>query len=321
MSLWRDTVLGISRRPAVQQFVVGHELARPLRERFVAGETLDDALRVARALNAEGFRVSLDHLGEEVREAAAADRAVADYLDLVAAIARTGVRSGLSIKLTQLGLAVATASPVDAFAACQERLERLLAAAQAAGVFVRIDMEQSAYTQATLDMLRAVWPRYRNVGVVLQAYLRRTERDLEDVLALGATVRLCKGAYREPPEVAYQTRAEVDAAYARLMRRLLEAETYPALATHDPALIAQAREYAAALGRGPDSFEFQMLYGVRRDLQQALRRAGYRVRVYVPYGREWYPYLTRRLAERPANLWFLMRALWAESRRDGRSAA
>jgi proline dehydrogenase len=314
MSLWRDTVLGVSTQPAVQRFVVGHELARPLRDRFVAGETLDQALAAARALNRAGFRASLDHLGEHVHAAAAADAAVADYLALVAAIARAGVRSGISIKLSQLGLELDVA-------ACQARLERLLAAAQAARVFVRIDMEGSAHTQATLDMLRAVWPRHQNVGVVLQAYLHRTGRDLEDVLALGATVRLCKGAYREPPEVAYQTREEVDAAYARLARRLLEAPTYPALATHDPALIAQVREDAARLGRAPDSLEFQMLYGVRRDLQQALVRGGYRVRVYVPYGREWYPYLTRRLAERPANLLFLVRSLWAESRGHGAQAA
>jgi proline dehydrogenase len=152
------------------------------------------------------------------------------------------------------------------------------------------------------------------VGVVLQAYLYRTARDLADVLALGATVRLCKGAYREPADVAYASKAEVDASYARLARTLLEADTYAALATHDPALIARARADATALGRPRDSFEFQMLYGVRRDLQEALRRDGYRVRIYVPYGREWYPYLTRRLAERPSNLLFLARSLWAEAR-------
>jgi proline dehydrogenase len=336
MSLWRDTVLGVSQRPEVQQFVVGHELARPLRSRFVAGTTLDAALDAARVLNGGGFRVSLDHLGEHVADAAAADAAVADYLALVAAIGRTGVQSGISIKLSQLGLSLADAAvhgPSDAtgspgnwtaggaLAACQARLERLLAAAAAVGVFVRIDMEGSAHTQATLDLLRAVWPRHHNVGVVLQAYLYRTGQDLEDVLALGATVRLCKGAYRESPDVAYQTRGEVDASYERLMRRMLEADTYAALATHDPALIAQARAWAAELGRDRDRFEFQMLYGVRRDLQHELRAAGYRVRVYVPYGHEWYPYLTRRLAERPANLLFLARSLWAESRGgDGRAA-
>src|SRR5581483_5449736 len=164
------------------------------------------------------------------------------------------------------------------------------------------------------DLLRAVWPRYHNVGVVLQAYLYRTAQDLADVLALGATVRLCKGAYREPPDVAYPDKADVDANFARLARRLLEADTYAAIATHDRRLIARARADAEALGRPRDSFEFQMLYGVRRDLQQALVREGYRVRVYVPYGREWYPYLTRRLAERPGNLLFLARSLWAEAR-------
>jgi proline dehydrogenase len=307
MSLWRDTVLGVTTQPVVEEFVVGHALARPLRDRFVAGETLDEALAVTRGLNAAGFRVSLDQLGEDVRDGAAADAAVGAYAALIAAIGREGVSSGISIKLSQLGLRLDRA-------ACQARLERVLGAAAAAGVFVRIDMESSAYTQATLDLLRAVRPRYSNVGVVLQAYLYRTARDLADVLALGATVRLCKGAYREPADVAYASKAEVDASYARLARTLLEADTYAALATHDPALIARARADATALGRPRDSFEFQMLYGVRRDLQEALRRDGYRVRIYVPYGREWYPYLTRRLAERPSNLLFLARSLWAEAR-------
>ncbi|HLH22201.1 MAG TPA: proline dehydrogenase family protein [Chloroflexota bacterium] len=314
MSLWRDTVLGVATQPAVKQLVKDHALARPLRQRFVAGETIDDALAAARALNREGFRVSLDHLGEDVSEPAAADAAVNDYLALVQAIAHAHVQSGISIKLSQLGLSLDRA-------ACQDRLERLLTAAQTVGVFVRIDMEGSAHTQETLDVLRAVWPRHHNVGVVLQAYLHRTGCDLEDVLALGATVRLCKGAYREPPTIAYQARDEVDAAYARLATRMLEAPNYAALATHDPALLAHARAEAARLGRPRDSFEFQMLYGVRRDLQQALVREGYRLRVYVPYGREWYPYLTRRLAERPGNLLFLVRSLWAEQRGNGARAA
>ncbi len=335
MSLWRDTVLGVATQPAVKQLVTDHALARPLRDRFVAGETLDDALAAAGALNRAGFRASLDHLGEDVTDPAAADAAVADYLALVAAIARSHVQSGISIKLSQLGLAIprpaapAPETPSAAAGSPQNwgaggaiaRLERLLAAAQAAGVFVRIDMEGSAHTQATLDVLRAVWPRHHNVGVVLQAYLHRTGRDLEDVLALGATVRLCKGAYREPPTIAYQTRDETGAAYARLATRMLEAPNYAALATHDPALIAHARAEAERLGRARDTFEFQMLYGVRRDLQQALVRAGYRVRIYVPYGREWYPYLTRRLAERPGNLLFLVRSLWAEHRGPGAQAA
>ena len=213
MSLWRNTVLGVTTQPAVQDFVVGHELARPLRDRFVAGEALPEALAATRALNAAGFRVSLDHLGEDVRDAAAADAAVAAYEALVAAIGLEGVRSGISIKLSQLGLRLDPGG-------CQARLERVLGAAAAAGVFVRIDMESSAYTQVTLNLLRAVWPRFHNVGIVLQAYLYRTEQDLADVLALGATVRLCKGAYHEPPEVAYPSKADVDASYARLARRL-----------------------------------------------------------------------------------------------------
>jgi proline dehydrogenase len=309
VDLWRGAVLGVARQPRVQRFVVEHALVRPLRERFVAGETLDQAVVVARGLAAAGFRLSLDHLGEEVTTPEAAERAVADYLAVVETIARERLPSGISIKLTQLGLA-------QDRAACQARLERLLAAARDAGVFVRVDMESSAYTQATLDLVRAVWPRYRNVGVVLQAYLYRTARDLREVLALGISVRLCKGAYAEPPSVAYPTKAAVDANYARLLRTLLAAEPYAAIATHDEALIARAQALAAQFRRPRDRFEFQMLYGVRRDLQQALLAAGYRVRIYLPYGAEWYPYLTRRLAERPANLLFLLRALWAE--RNGR---
>lgn len=310
MALWREAVLGVAQQPRVQRFVVEHALVRPLRERFVAGETLAQALAVAHTLAAAGFRLSLDHLGEAVTSAGAAERAVADYLQVVEAIARERLPSGISIKLTQLGLA-------QDRAACQARLERLLAAAREAGVFVRVDMEGSAYTQATLDLVRAVWPRYRNVGVVLQAYLYRTARDLRAMLAEGISVRLCKGAYAEPPSVAYPTKAAVDANYARLLRPLLAAEPYAAIATHDEALIARAQALAAQLQRPRDRFEFQLLYGVRRDLQRRLLEQGYRVRVYLPYGAEWYPYLTRRLAERPANLFFLLRALWAE--RNGRA--
>ncbi|MBX5490037.1 MAG: proline dehydrogenase family protein [Chloroflexi bacterium] len=311
MSLWREAVLGVTRQPRVQQFVVEHALVRPLRDRFVAGETLEQALSVAHALAAAGFRLSLDHLGEEVDSPEAAERAVDDYLAVVEAIARERLPSGISIKLTQLGLAQDPA-------ACQARLERLLATAQRAGVFVRVDMEGSVYTQATLDLVRAVWPRYRNVGVVLQAYLHRTARDLRAVLAEGISVRLCKGAYAEPPTIAYASKAAVDANYARLLRTLLAAEPYAAIATHDEALIARAQALAAQFQRPRDRFEFQMLYGVRRDLQRHLLEQGYRVRIYLPYGAEWYPYLTRRLAERPANLLFLARALWAE--RNGRGA-
>lgn len=309
MDLWRGAVLGVVRQPRVQRFVVEHALVRPLRERFVAGETLDQAVVVARELAAAGFRLSLDHLGEEVATPEAAERAVADYLAVVETIAREHLPSGISIKLTQLGLA-------QDRVACQARLERLLAAARDAGVFVRVDMESSAYTQVTLDLVRAVWPRYRNVGVVLQAYLYRTAHDLREVLAQGISVRLCKGAYAEPPAVAYPSKAAVDANYARLLRTLLAAEPYAAIATHDEALIARAQALAAQFHRPRDRFEFQLLYGVRRDLQRRLLKQGYRVRIYLPYGAEWYPYLTRRLAERPANLLFLLRALWAE--RNGR---
>ena len=311
----REVLLQLAERSDVRDFIVTHRATRDLARRFVAGETLDDALHATRSLSAKGVRAILNHLGERVASLEEARRAAEDYRRLIERLHAEGLEAHVAVKLTQLGLD----HGVDA---CAHHLEAMVAAAAEVGSFVAIDMENSRYTQATLDLFETVCRRHpTHVGVCVQAYLHRTARDVERLLRLGARVRLCKGAYLEPPAVALQRKEDVDEQFRRPMALLIERGACPAIATHDERLIAEAKLLARAFKRSADSFEFQMLYGVRRDLQQALRRAGYRVRVYVPYGREWYPYLTRRLAERPANLLFLMRALWAESRRNGRSAA
>jgi proline dehydrogenase len=276
--------------------------------RFVAGETTAEAVSVARALESRGLMLTLDHLGESVSNLADADAATRDYLAIVDAIVAAGIGRNISLKLTQLGLDVDKASAID-------NLRKILDRAEPAGFFVRIDMENSPYTDVTLEIFETLWQQgYRQVGVVLQSALYRSEKDLARVNALGARIRLVKGAYKEPRTVAYPQKHDVDAAYARMMKTLITDGNYPAIATHDPALIALARRWAAEHGVGADRFEFQMLYGVRRDLQNQLVADGYRVRVYVPYGREWFPYFMRRLGERPANVGFVLRGVLAESR-------
>jgi proline dehydrogenase len=270
--------------------------------RFIAGETVADAIAAARAVEARGMLISLDLLGESVATLAAADVATRCYLDVIDAIIASGIERNISLKLTQLGLDVDKASAVD-------NLRKILERAAAAGFFVRIDMESSAYTEVTLEIFETLWGHgYRQMGVVLQSALFRSEQDLARVNALGARVRLVKGAYKEPKSVAYPKKADVDAAYARMLRVLMAEGHYPAIATHDPAMI----ELARAQNLAPDRFEFQMLYGVRRDLQARLVKAGYRLRVYIPFGREWFPYFMRRLGERPANVMFVIRSILGE---------
>ena len=277
-----------------------HAFAR----RFIAGETVEEAIAAARAIEARGLLQTLDFLGESVSSLAEADAATKDYLRVVDAVIQAGIIRNLSLKLTQLGLDADRATAID-------NIRRILERAD--GFFVRIDMESSAYTQVTLDIFEILWEQgYRNIGIVLQADLHRTEADEARISALGARVRLVKGAYREPRAVAYQSKADVDRQYALLTRRLLEHGHYPAIATHDIQMIDVAREHAQAIGLGKDQFEFQMLYGIRRDLQQALIRDGYRVRVYVPFGRQWFPYFMRRLGERPANIGFVIRGVAAD---------
>jgi proline dehydrogenase len=276
--------------------------------RFVAGETIAEAVSVARALESRGLMLTLDHLGESVSNLADADAATRDYLAIVDAIVAAGVCRNISLKLTQLGLDVDKASAID-------NLRKILDRAEPAGFFVRIDMENSPYTEVTLEIFETLWQQgYRQIGVVLQSALYRSEKDATRVNALGARIRLVKGAYQEPRTVAYQVKDAVDAAYARMMKTLIIQGTYPAIATHDPALIALARRWATEHGVGADRYEFQMLYGVRRDLQSQLVADGYRVRIYVPFGREWFPYFMRRLGERPANIGFVLRGVLAENR-------
>jgi proline dehydrogenase len=269
--------------------------------RFIAGETIEEAIEAARAVERGGRTHTLDYLGESAASLAEADAATRDYLRIVDAIIRAGIGRNLSVKLTQLGLDVDRGSAVD-------NLRRLLDRAE--GFFVRLDMESSPYTEVTLDIFETLWQHgYRNVGVVLQADLHRTEQDVERINKLGARIRLVKGAYREPKTVAYPRKADVDAAYARILKQLLLEGHYPAIATHDPVMIDLTKRFARERAIRPDRFEFQMLYGIRRDLQDTLVREGYRVRVYIPFGRQWFPYFMRRLGERPANLSFVLRAL------------
>lgn len=274
--------------------------------RFIAGETVPEAIEAARAVQTRGLGLTLDYLGESVGSLAEADAATRDYLGAIDAIAASGIERNISLKLTQLGLDVDKASAVD-------NLRKILGRAEPAGFFVRIDMEQSQYTDVTLEVFETVWQQgHRQVGVVLQSALCRSEEDLRRIIALGARVRLVKGAYKEPKTIAYQKKEDVDAAYGRMVETLLANGLYPAIATHDPSMIELARRFAADHKIGADRFEFQMLYGIRRDLQTALAKEGYRVRVYIPFGREWFPYFMRRLGERPANVSFVIRGIFAE---------
>ena len=279
---------------------------RAFARRFIAGETIDDAIAAVRQLQSQGLLCTLDYLGESVTSLAEADVATREYLQLIIAVYRAGVERNLSLKLTQLGLAVDRAI-------CLDNLRKILTAAELCGFFVRIDMESSAYTDSTLDIFETLWKLgHRNGGIVLQSCLYRTVQDFERVNALGARIRLVKGAYREPKSVAFQQKSDVDAAYVQLAKRLLTEGTYPAIATHDEAILNEVKSFAAAREIRNDAYEFQMLYGIRRDLQNALRHAGFRVRVYVPFGREWFPYFMRRLGERPANVAFVVRSIFAE---------
>jgi proline dehydrogenase len=276
--------------------------------RFIAGETFEEAAGVARALQARGLLLTLDYLGESVRTREGATAATTEYLRLIDLVAGAGIERNLSLKVTQLGIDVDRAT-------CIDNLRRILEPAGRHGFFVRIDMENSRYTAVTLEVFETLWgQQYRNVGVALQAYLHRTEADVLRMNELGARVRLVKGAYKEPASVAWQRKAEVDASFARLMRLLLDQGRYPAIATHDERLLDDTCAYASGRGISPERFELQLLYGIRRDLQRSLVDREYRVRVYVPFGREWFPYFMRRLGERPGNVSFVLRGMFAEGR-------
>lgn len=274
--------------------------------RFIAGETVDEAIAAVADLPGKGLGLTLDYLGESVASADAAAAAAADYVGIIGKIVASGIERNISLKLTQLGLDVDHATAVD-------NMRRILEPADANGFFVRIDMENSPYTEATLSILETLRQQgHTAIGTVIQTCLKRAEGDIRRLNALGVRVRLVKGAYKEPRQLAYQDKSEVDAAFIDLMRLLLDHGTYPAIATHDPAMIDATKAYAKSKGYANDRFEFQMLYGIRRDLQTALVAQGYRVRVYVPFGKQWYPYFMRRLGERPANVAFVLRGIFSD---------
>jgi len=298
----------LSRSNTLKRLASSYGMATPrsFARRFIAGEQIEDAIAAARALQAKGLLLTLDYLGESVSTTAQATSATREYVRLIEDIVAADIERNISLKLSQLGLTIDRAT-------CVYNTRLILEPSRRHEFFVRIDMENSEYTEVTLEVFETLWNlEYRNIGVVLQSYLYRTERDLRRMNELGARVRLVKGAYREPAAVAYQQKADVDAAYLRQMRLLLDHGTYPAFATHDVALLNEIKAYAAERGLARDRYEFQMLYGIRRDLQTSFVADGYRMRVYVPFGREWFPYFMRRLGERPANVWFVLRALLRE---------
>jgi proline dehydrogenase len=297
----RKVLLWLSEQQQVFQFVRSNGLARRFASRFVAGESVDTAIAAARELNGRGITATLDLLGESIGQASEATVARDTYVRMLDAIARERVESNVSVKLTQMGFDIAED-------ACMGNMSAILDRAKAAQSFVRVDMESSAYTQRTLDFFyQRLFPAYGpHVGVVIQSCLRRSAGDIDTLIERQVRVRLCKGAYLEPAEVAYPDKGDVDRNYVVLMERLLERGNYPGLATHDERIIDQARRFVAARRIDHARFEFQMLYGVRRDLQERLRAEGFNVRVYIPFGTQWYPYLMRRLAERPANIAFII---------------
>jgi proline dehydrogenase len=274
--------------------------------RFIAGESADEAIEAAKAIQAKGMRLTLDQLGESITTLAEAEAATKVYLALIEKIRAAGIDRNISLKPTQLGLDIDQE-------VCFSNITRILELATRHDFFVRIDMENTPYIQKTLDMFGSVWAKgFRNTGVVLQSAVFRSEEDARAMSTLGARVRLVKGAYKEPAALAHQAKADVDAAFVRIMKVLLAEGTYPAIATHDPKMIAATTAFAAERGIPKDAYEFQMLYGIRRDLQQQLVADGYRMRIYVPFGKQWFPYFMRRLGERPANVGFVLKGILSD---------
>jgi len=308
-------LLALANQQGLAHYSMESAALRPMVLRFVAGELLDDAVEVTRALNGRGFHVALDHLGENTTNREDARAAAAAYEAALDAVVAHGLDATISVKLTALGLDIA-----DSVA--EDNLRKVLEAARARRIFVRVDMEGSAYTARTLEIVdHARAAGYTDMGTVIQSYLYRSPRDVERLVAAGVRVRLVKGAYNEAPNVAFRRKRDTDRAYMRLMEVLLERGTYPAIATQDERIIAHARAFARERDIASDRFEFQMLYGVRRDVQESLVAAGYNVRVYLPYGAQWYPYLVRRMAERPANLTFVLGSMTREGTAAARPAA
>ena len=296
----KSIFLYLSKSERFKKFLTSFQSFNNVTHRFVAGEDLADAVNAISRLNSNGISASFDHLGESITSEAETRQEVNEYLHVLDSIRDNGLDSNVSVKLTQLGLDVSQEL-------CYSNTRMIVEAALRNNNFVRIDMEDSTKTDATLQVFKRLRAEFENVGIVIQAYLYRSEKDTEELLSLGARIRLCKGAYKEPPEVAFPKKADVDANYVKLMRMLLPSGIYHGIATHDEKMIAPTIQFAKQQAISPESFEFQMLYGIRRDLQEKLVREGYRMRVYVPYGHYWYPYFMRRLAERPANMWFVLR--------------
>src|SRR5215813_11680911 len=301
----RNALLWLSQREGLKDFATSFGPFKKLTTRFVAGDTIDEVVPLIRQLNSENCTASFDHLNESVGSAAEAEHEVSEYLNILAQIDESHIRSNVSIKLTQFGLGLDTEL-------AYRNARQIVEDAQRRGNFVRVDMEGSDVTQVTIDIFKRLRAEFglNDVGIVLQSYLHRTLDDAKELLKLPARIRICKGAYSEPPEVAYPNKKDVDDNYVRVMQMLLSSGVYHGIATHDPKMIDATIDFANKEGIGKEAFEFQMLYGIRRDLQEQLARDGYNMRVYVPYGKHWYPYFMRRLAERPANIWFVMKNLW-----------
>ena len=302
--LTRSALIYLSRHEGLKDFAARFSFFKKLTTRFVAGETIDEATAFIKELNAEGCSASFDHLNESVANATEAEGEVAEYLQILRTIDETKINSNASIKLTQFGLEL---DPELAY----KNARAVVADAAERGNFVRVDMESSAVTQVTIDIFKRLRSEFglNTVGIVLQSYLHRTYADAEALVKLPARIRICKGAYNEPPEVAFPDKKDTDENYVRVMQLLLASGVYHGIATHDPKMIDATIDFATKQGIPKDAFEFQMLFGVRRDLQRQLAKDGYNMRVYVPYGRHWYPYFMRRLAERPANIWFVLKNL------------
>jgi proline dehydrogenase len=299
----RTFFLFLSRQKQLRKWMETSRWARRLSGRFVAGDNLPEAIATCQRINREGIAVTLDHLGENVNSLAEAAASRDAYLRALSEIGGLGINGNVSLKLSQFGMDLSLEE-------CRANVEALVRQAAAMGNFVRVDMESSQYTTRTLDLVVDLHARYQTTGAVIQAYLYRSRQDVEMLCEHGIRVRLCKGAYLEPPSVAFKNKADVDRNFVELMNILLETGVYPAIATHDEKIIEQTKRFVESRQISRDSFEFQMLYGIRRDIQRRLVGQGYRLRVYVPYGQAWYPYFMRRLAERPANVFFLVRNLF-----------
>lgn len=304
-SALRAFFLWLSDRRWLGRVAMATPLVRRMPFRFVAGTTLDQAVSAVRSLNASGMSATLDVLGESVEDRASADRAAAAYVDAIERIAAHRLDANVSIKLTQMGLDLGVEECLSVMAPVVDAGDRL-------DIFIRIDMESSEYTDRTLEVVRSLRSDGHDVGPVIQSYLHRSPADVERLAAERVRTRICKGAYAESPEIAHQERLAVGDAFVALCEELLRADAYPAVATHDPDMLQRVGAVARERGIGQDRFEYQMLYGVRRDLQRQLVQAGNRLRIYVPYGTEWYPYFMRRLAERPANVLFILRSVFGE---------